>query len=112
MTTIVKVNMNVCDKHTTIEVSKNDNDSFDLKVTTDCECVSRFANELESFTLSDVVDWPKGRIFERQVASMTTPNCLVASGILYAARIEGGLILASAARKAAFNSIEYVSHDE
>jgi len=107
VTSIVKVNMSVCDKISIVEVTAKDDGTYSVKVTTPCDNVREFVAGLESLTITDLVDKANSKVFERMKHAKMSANCLFPAGLLSAGWVEAGLIAKSRAKDKKSNWIEF-----
>ncbi len=108
MTSKVMVHMNICDKVSTVTVTTNENDNYDVSVASSCANVKDYVEELKDLTLVDLTDKMNGRVLDRFRTVKMSANCAVPSGVLTAAWIEAGLIAKSRAREKGSNVIEFL----
>lgn len=98
-----------CDNRTVITVETNEDGDFAIKADSSCPKAERFVNGLGVLTMDDLTNKREGKIFREFLASDMSCNCLVLSGVITAAWVEGGLIARSNARKGIPLSIEFLN---
>jgi hypothetical protein len=108
MSSKVKVNMNICDKVTIVEVNQTPDGLYSVKVTSPCENVMEFASGLEELTIADLTDKTNSKVFDRMRVTKMSADCLVPAGILTAAWFEAGMIAKSLARSKKNNNVEFI----
>jgi hypothetical protein len=109
MTSIVKVNMRLCNFVAVVEATESEDLTYRMKVDSPCEKIQEFVKGLENLTLEDISDWPKSKVQRRMLEMKLGASCLVPSGIMNAARLEAGLISKSLFEEVKSLSIEFVS---
>jgi hypothetical protein len=108
MTSRVKVNMNVCGKHTTIEVSQREDVDFDVKAETDCDNVREFIDMLGTLSLVDLTDKKASKFWECFKNARMSSDCINPAAVMQAAWIEAGLLSKNLALMNKDASIEYL----
>ncbi|MEI6797159.1 MAG: hypothetical protein WCK39_09880, partial [Methanomassiliicoccales archaeon] len=108
MTSKVRINMNLCDKITTVEVVQNEAGNFLVKVNTPCDNVREFAHGLEELSMADITDKNEGRVFQKMRSCRMSANCLVPAGVISCAWLEAGMIAKSNAKKNKNNNVEFL----
>jgi hypothetical protein len=108
MTSKVKVNMFPCENTSLIEVSKNDDGDFELKITSTCQKAVRFVEGLGPLTIFDLTDKANSKVFRNFIDSEMSANCLLLPGVMTAAWVEAGMIARSMTRKKIPLNIEFV----
>ena len=108
MASKVKVNMNVCGKHTTIEVSQRNDGDFDVKAETDCDNVREFIDMLGILSLVDLTDKKASKVWECFKNARMSSDCITPAAVMQAAWIEAGLLSKNLALKNHHVSIEYL----
>lgn len=108
MTSKVKVNMFPCENTSLIEVNKNDDGDFELKITSTCQKAVEFVEGLGPLTLFDLTDKRSSKVFRNFIDSEMSANCLLLPGVMTAAWVEAGLIARSMTRKNIPLNIEFV----
>jgi len=108
MTSKVKVNMNICSKNTTIEVSQREDGDFDVKAETDCDNVREFIDMLGTLSLVDLTDKKASKVWECFKNARMSSDCINPAAVMQAAWIEAGLLSKNLALKNKNASIEYL----
>lgn len=109
MTSKVKINMFPCENTSLIEVNRNDDGDFEVKVESTCAKAVRFVESLGPLTLIDLTDKQHSQVFLKFMSSEMSANCLLLPGVMTAAWIEAGMIARSMTRKNKQMSIEFVN---
>lgn len=104
----VKVNMNVCGKHTTIEVTQRPDGDFDVRGETDCDNVREFIDMLGTLSLDDLTDKKKSKVWECFKNARMSSDCINPAAVMQAAWIEAGLLSKNLALMNKNASIEYL----
>ena len=108
MTSKVKVNMFPCENTSLIEVSKNEDGDYDLKITSTCHKAVKFVEGLGPLTLMDLTDKRSSKVFRNFIDSEMSANCLLLPGVMTAAWVEAGMIARSMTRKKIPLNIEFI----
>ncbi|MBR2254748.1 MAG: hypothetical protein IJ856_02860 [Candidatus Methanomethylophilaceae archaeon] len=107
MTSVVKVEMRVCDRRCRIEATHRD-DGIGLRIESDCNKVQLMGDKLaEGVALEDVLDIYSSRISSPEVRGNVCFECLAVPAIFNACWLEEGMISKNLARKAGSNSVEF-----
>ncbi len=92
--TKVTVNPGACGFFATVEVIKQGDKDFSLKIISECQMVQKMATEISSLTIMDAfkrqTDNP---VFKKAAACLRHAACPIPSGILKALEVEAGLNL-------------------
>ncbi len=92
--TKVTINPGACGFIASVEVQKEEDSSFSVKMVSDCQMVQKMSGEIGSLTMMDAFKrQPENRVFKKAAACLKHAACPIPPGILKALEVEAGLNL-------------------
>ncbi|MFP4642638.1 MAG: DUF6951 family protein [Dehalococcoidia bacterium] len=92
--TRVVVDPGVCSMNAAIEVTKINRRRFGIKVTTDCEMITRMGESLTEIRPDDILNHQvNSRVYQCASECQVHTSCPIPMAILKAAEVEAGLAL-------------------
>ena len=107
MTSMVKVNMTICDKTHVITVDMTPELEFVVMAETDCENVREFIDALGKLSITDLSDKKASKVWEIFKNVRMSANCLVPAAVMDAAWMEAGMLSKNRAQSCGSKCILY-----
>jgi hypothetical protein len=92
MTSIVRVDMSICDHKTLIEANQQEDGSVKVKIKSTCKDIRDFAKRLGPISSEDYIEIKGSKIWELAWESRLTPTCLVPVAVFNVIWMEVGMI--------------------